>query len=83
MIGVQYRWSDRIARHNDEVARLGRRRTIRTIDSGRPATTIAADGRAVVSFASNDYLGLSQHPAVVAAARTALERDGAGAGAAR
>jgi 8-amino-7-oxononanoate synthase len=37
----------------------------------------------VVSFASNDYLGLSQHPAVVAAAHEALDRYGAGAGAAR
>ncbi|MCU1374220.1 MAG: 7-keto-8-aminopelargonate synthetase-like enzyme, partial [Actinomycetia bacterium] len=32
---------------------------------------------------SNDYLGLSQHPAVVAAAHAALDRWGAGSGAAR
>jgi 8-amino-7-oxononanoate synthase len=37
----------------------------------------------VVSFASNDYLGLTQHPAVVAAAHAALDRWGAGSGAAR
>jgi 7-keto-8-aminopelargonate synthetase-like enzyme len=36
-----------------------------------------------VSFASNDYLGLSQHPAVKAAAGDALERWGAGSGSAR
>src|SRR5207302_10439249 len=35
------------------------------------------------SYASDDYLGLSQHPAVVAAARDPLARWGAGAGAAR
>ncbi|MDQ6928886.1 MAG: 8-amino-7-oxononanoate synthase, partial [Actinomycetota bacterium] len=40
-------------------------------------------GGSVVSFASNDYLGLTQHPAVVGAAREALDRWGAGAGAAR
>src|SRR5205823_3677428 len=39
--------------------------------------------RAVVSFASNDYLGLTQHPAVVGAAHAALDRWGAGSGAAR
>ena len=39
--------------------------------------------QSLVSFASNDYLGLSQHPAVVAAAHDALDRWGAGAGAAR
>ncbi|MCU1379142.1 MAG: 7-keto-8-aminopelargonate synthetase-like enzyme, partial [Acidimicrobiales bacterium] len=33
--------------------------------------------------ASNDYLGLSQHPAVVAAAHAALDRWGSGSGAAR
>jgi 8-amino-7-oxononanoate synthase len=36
-----------------------------------------------VSFASNDYLGLSGHPGVVAAAQAALDRWGAGAGASR
>lgn len=37
----------------------------------------------VVSFASNDYLGLTTHPTVVAAAHVALERWGAGSGASR
>jgi 8-amino-7-oxononanoate synthase len=37
----------------------------------------------VVSFSSNDYLGLSRHPSVRAAAATALDRWGTGAGAAR
>ncbi len=40
-------------------------------------------GRAVVSFASNDYLGLSHHPDVLAAAAEAVGRDGTGAGSAR
>ncbi len=34
-------------------------------------------------FASNDYLGLTQHPAVVAAAHDALDRYGSGSGSAR
>jgi 8-amino-7-oxononanoate synthase len=37
----------------------------------------------LVSFASNDYLGLSVHPSVRAAAMEALERYGLGAGASR
>ena len=37
----------------------------------------------MVSFASNDYLGLSAHPAVVVAAQNALARWGAGSGASR
>jgi 8-amino-7-oxononanoate synthase len=42
-----------------------------------------ADGEPVVSFASNDYLGLTSHPAVVAAAHAALDRWGTGSGSAR
>ena len=42
-----------------------------------------ADGAAVVSFASNDYLGLSTHAVVRAAAHDALERWGAGTGSSR
>ena len=39
--------------------------------------------RHVVSFGSNDYLGLSRHPAVIEAAQQALDRWGAGSGASR
>ena len=51
--------------------------------SGSPGTgrVAARRGRRVVR--GNDYLGLSAHPAVVAAAAAALERWGAGAGASR
>jgi 8-amino-7-oxononanoate synthase len=40
-------------------------------------------GRRLISFSCNDYLNLSQHPKVKAAAAAALERYGAGAGASR
>jgi 8-amino-7-oxononanoate synthase len=36
-----------------------------------------------VSFASNDYLGLTRHPAVAAAAHEAIDRWGTGSGASR
>ena len=42
-----------------------------------------AEGRRVVSFASNDYLGLTSHPTVIAAAHAALDRWGTGSGSAR
>ena len=43
----------------------------------------AVDGVRVVSFASNDYLGLSSHPKVLAAAHQAIDRWGAGSTASR
>jgi len=45
--------------------------------------TASRDGRARIAFCDNDYLGLSQHPAVIAAAVRATEDMGAGAGASR
>ena len=41
------------------------------------------DGRRLLSFSCNDYLNLSQHPDVVAAALDATARYGVGAGASR
>lgn len=41
------------------------------------------DGRRLLSFSCNDYLNLSQHPAVKTAAIAAIEEYGAGSGASR
>jgi 8-amino-7-oxononanoate synthase len=68
---------------NTAIRSEGRWRTIRTLDGGAPETRLAATGQAVVSFASNDYLGLSQHPALAEAAHDAIRRFGTGSGASR
>lgn len=44
---------------------------------------VERDGRRLLSFSCNDYLGLSHHPAVTAAAARAVETFGTGAGASR
>ncbi len=44
---------------------------------------IRIDGRWFLHMASNNYLGLTQHPKVVTAAKEAIDRYGTGAGSAR
>jgi 8-amino-7-oxononanoate synthase len=74
-------WEARVEVRLDAIRADGRWRAIRTLDGRLPAA--ALDGREVVSFASNDYLGLAGHPAVAAAAHDAIERWGTGSGASR
>ena len=54
----------------------------RRIVDGPQQPAMKIDGRDVISFCSNDYLGLANHPAVKAAFIAAVEKYGAGSGAA-
>ncbi|MBI2684245.1 MAG: 8-amino-7-oxononanoate synthase [Actinobacteria bacterium] len=56
---------------------------ILTYCEGAPDAEVLVDGVPHLLLASNNYLGLANDPAVVAGARAALDRYGAGAGASR
>ncbi|MDA1329484.1 MAG: glycine C-acetyltransferase [Chloroflexi bacterium] len=55
---------------------------IRTLNSPQGAW-LEVDGRRVLNFCSNNYLGLANHPALVEAARKGLDQYGIGPGAVR
>jgi len=75
-------WSAWADRERAAIHAADRRRRPRDLDARGPEGTLD-DGTTVVSFASNDYLGLTNHPNVVRAAHDALDRWGTGAGSAR
>ncbi len=56
--------------------------TIRTLSSPQGAWLVV-DGRRVLNFCSNNYLGLANHPRIVEAARKAMDNYGVGPGAVR
>jgi 8-amino-7-oxononanoate synthase len=60
----------------------GLNRELRLVDSPQ-SPLIRVDGQSLVNFASNDYLGLANDPAIRSAAMRAVEQFGAGSGASR
>ena len=55
---------------------------IRTLSSAQGAKLVV-DGKEVLNFCSNNYLGLANHPKVVLAAKNSLDKYGIGPGAVR
>jgi 8-amino-7-oxononanoate synthase len=65
-----------------ELDARGLKRSLRALaTASEPEVEI--DGRRVLLFSSNNYLGLATHPALRAAARDAIERWGCGTGSSR
>ena len=66
---------------SEALKRTHRSRTLKS--STRKDVHVVQDGKKYLSFSCNDYLGLSQHPAVIKASNEALQSYGSGAGASR
>ncbi|WP_088318206.1 glycine C-acetyltransferase [Kineosporia sp. R_H_3] len=67
-----------LARTLDEIRDAGLWKPERVLGSPQNATVRLSDGREVLNFCANNYLGLADHPDVVAAAHAALDRWGFG-----
>src|SRR5262245_64952092 len=57
-------------------------RRLRRVENDQ-GPTLMLDGREVINFSSNNYLGIANHPALATAAKDAIERYGCGSGASR
>src|SRR5258708_39609211 len=64
---------------------LGAHHRLRRLRPLKPAGagTVTRDGRTLINFSSNDYLGLAGHPALRERSRAWAEALGSGAGASR
>jgi len=62
----------------NEIRSQGLYKTERAISTPQRAHIRTADGKEVLNFCGNNYLGLADHPEVIEAAKVALERWGFG-----
>ena len=77
--------SELLAAYERELAALdgqGMRRVLRTIESA-PAAHVTMNGRDLLLLSSNNYLGLADHPHLIAAAGAAIARFGVGSSGSR
>ena len=62
----------------DEIRAAGTYKRERVITTPQDAHIRVGDGKSVLTMCANNYLGLAEHPAVIAAAHDALEKWGYG-----
>jgi len=75
---VTYTARDRYAAELDAIREQGLFKGERIIVSPQSAEIELANGRKVLNFCANNYLGLADHPDVIAAAKQALDTHGFG-----
>jgi len=71
-------FKERISNHIQEIKNEGLYKEERIITSPQSAEIQLKDGREVLNFCANNYLGLSSHPNVINAAKNAIATHGYG-----
>lgn len=77
----QLPWHDELSAALSDRKAAGRYRSLR-LRLGDQGVNITVDGKPMLSFCSNDYLGLAAHPDIKQAFKDAIDQEGAGSGAA-
>src|SRR5512132_4512532 len=71
-------FENQVAQTLEEIKSQGLFKTERVITSPQDAHITITGGKRVLNMCANNYLGLADHPAMIAAAREALETHGFG-----
>ena len=72
------KFADHVSKTLEEIKAQGLYKTERIITGPQNAEIPIADGRRVINLCANNYLGLADHPALIAAAKAALDSHGFG-----
>ena len=75
---AMYTIQTRIQKEIDEIKANGLYKTERVITTPQGADINTTSGKEVINFCANNYLGLSSHPKVIAAAKHAIDTHGYG-----
>ena len=73
-----YTMQDHLAAQLNQITESGLLKRERVITSPQNARITVASGKSVLNFCANNYLGLADHPKVIAAAKAALDQRGYG-----
>jgi len=71
-------FDQQLAKTLDEIKAQGLYKTERIITTPQDAHIAVAGGKRVLNLCANNYLGLADHPALIAAAKEALDTHGFG-----
>jgi glycine C-acetyltransferase len=75
---MDYAARDRLAGELDSIREQGLYKTERVITTPQSSQISTTDGKQVLNFCANNYLGLADHPDIVKAAKDALDTHGFG-----
>ena len=75
---MDYAARDRLTAELDSIREQGLYKTERIITSPQSASIRTGDGREVLNFCANNYLGLADNPEIIKAAKDALDTHGFG-----